>query len=150
MNNRDFSPFARVTAWPLFFSLQVSLLASLLFLSACDNGSPKPAPIGDHAVLEQLADAYRSVAQQYPVQPASMRPEGKKKFIEGVFTTAGYSFSATLKVFAKQGVDVTSQDQRDLAELMMLPHKGLADTDMAALYYPEELDAIKVIQASLK
>ncbi len=126
------------------------LILALLVLSACDNGSPKPAPIGDHAVLEQLAEAYRSVAQQYPVQPASMRPAGKKKFIEAVFGAAGYGFSSTLKAFAKQGVDATSQDHRDLAELLMLPHKGLADTDMAALYSADELAAIRSIQSSLK
>jgi hypothetical protein len=143
MNNRDFNLFA----WRLFLPL---LLFFILLVSGCENGSPKPAPIGDHAVLEQLAESYRSVAQQYPVQPASMRPAGKKKFVEEVFKKAGYSFSATLKVFAKQGVDVTSQDHRDLAELLMLAHKGLADTDMATLYSPEELDAIKAIQASLK
>ncbi len=142
MKNKDFSLFARVMVLLLFLSL--------LFLSACDNGSPKPAPIGNHVALEQLADAYRSVAQQYPVQPAAMHPAGKKKFIEAVFTAAGYSFSVTLKAFAKQGIDVANQDHRDLAELLMLPHKGLADTDMATLYSTEELDAIKAIQASLK
>ena len=126
------------------------LILALPVLSACDNGSLKPAPVGDHVVLEQLADAYRSVAQQYPMQPASMPPEGKKKFIEGVFTTAGYSFSATLKAFAKQGVDVTNQDHRDLVELLMLPHKGLTDADMATLYSTEELAAIRSIQSSLK
>lgn len=126
------------------------LILALPVLSACDNGPLKSAPIGDHVVLEQLADAYRSVAQQYPVQPASMRPAGKKKFIEGVFTTAGYSYSATLKTFAKQGVNVTNQDHRDLVELLMLPHKGLTDSDMATLYSSEELVAIRSIQASLK
>lgn len=126
------------------------LILALLVLSACDNSPLKPAPIGDHSVLEQLADAYRSVAQQYPAQPASMRPAGKKKFIEGVFTTAGYSFSATLKAFAKQSVDVTNQDHRDLAELLVLPHKGMTDADMATLYSSEELVAIRSIQASLK
>jgi hypothetical protein len=126
------------------------LILALLVLSACDNGPLKSAPAGDHAVLEQLADAYRNVAQQYPVQPASMRPAGKKKFIEGVFTTAGYSFSATLKAVAKQGVDVTNQDRRDLVELLMLPHKGLTDADMATLYSTEELVAIRSIQANLK
>ena len=126
------------------------LMVSLLVLSACDNGTPKPAPIGDHAALEQLADAYRTVAQQYSVQPASMRPAGKKKFIEGVFTAAGYSFSATLKAFANQDLDATNQDHRDLAELLMLPHKGLADSDMMTLYSTEELAAIRSIQSSLK
>ena len=141
MKNRNFTPLV----W-----MRLLLILVLLVLSACDNGSLKSAPIGDHSVLEQLADAYRNVAQEYPVQPASMRPAGKKKFIEGVFTTAGYSYSATLKTFAKQGVDTTNQDHRDLTELLMLPHKGLTDTDMAELYSIEELVAIRSIQSSLK
>jgi hypothetical protein len=138
MNHRDFNHFA----WILFLPL--------LVLSGCENGSPKPASIGDHAVLEQLAESYRSVAQQYPVQPASMRSAGKKKFVKEVFEKAGYSFSATLKAFARQGVDVTNQKHRDLAELLFLPHKGLAETELATLYSSDELVAIKAIQISLK
>lgn len=123
------------------------LLCGLL---ACDNSSQKAAPIGDHAGLEQLATAYRSVAQEYPAHPASMRPAGKKEFVERVFATAGYSYSATLKVFAKQGIDVTSQDQRDLADLLFLPHKGLVDTELADLYSVEELAAVRSLQTGLK
>jgi hypothetical protein len=133
----------------LLLSPRFMLLLLLLPISGCDNGSPKPAPIGDHAVLKQLAVAYRSVAQQYPVQPASMRPAGKKKFVEAVFKNAGYSFSATLKVFAKEGVNAASQEHRDLAELLFLPHQGLSETDMATLYSAEELVAIRSIQSSL-
>lgn len=142
MRKRDF----RVLVW-------VRVLLALLLLtglSGCDNKLQKAAPIGDHAILEQLATAYRSVTQQYPVQPASMPPVGKKEFVQRVFATAGYDYLATLKAFAKQGVDVTSQDQRDLAELLSIPHKGLADTELATLYSAEELAAILVIQAGLK
>ena len=141
MKYRDFS---------LFAGIRLLAVVLLLVLSACDNAPLKSTPIGDHAALERLAEAYRSVAQEYPVQPASMRPAGKKKFIEGVFTAAGYSFSATLKAFASQGVDATNQDHSDLVELLMLPHKGLADLDMEALYSTEELAAIHSIQSSLK
>lgn len=125
------------------------MLASLV---ACggNQSSMQAAPIGDHAVLEQIATAYRGVSQQYPVQPSSMRPAGKKEFVERVFTQAGYHYSATLKAFAKQGMDVTSQDQRDLAELLFLPVKGLSDADMEDLYSEEELLAIRAIKAGLK
>jgi hypothetical protein len=138
MNDTDFNLFA----WILFLPL--------LMLSGCDNGPLKPAPIGDHAGLEQLSEAYRNVAQQYPVQPASMRPAGRKKFVEEVFEKAGYSFSATLKAFASQGVDVSSQDHHDLAELLFLPHQGLAESELATLYSSDELVAIESIQSGLK
>lgn len=121
-----------------------------LIVSGCDNGNHKPAPIGDHAVLEQLAEAYRSVAEGYPVQPSSMRPAGKKEFVERVFSTAGYHHASTLKAMAVQGADVSNQDHRDLAELLMLPHKGLAERELAALYSSEELAAIGSIRVIFK
>ena len=146
MNSRNFTFYSQV----LLMSSRLILLLLLLFVSGCDNNSPKPATVGDHAVLEQLAEAYRIVAQQYPVQPASMRPAGKKKFVEAVFKNAGYSFSATLGAFARQGANRTNQEHRDLAELLFLPHQGLADSDMVTLYSTEELIAIRSIQSSLK
>ena len=142
MNTREPGSFSRLQILPL--------LLLLLSLPGCDNGTSKPAPIGDHAVLEQLAESYRSVAQQYPVQPVSMRPAGKKQFVEEVFKNAGYSFSATLMAFATKGADANSQDHRDLAELLFLPHQGLGETGLATMYTGDELAAIKAIQASLK
>ena len=67
-----------------------------------------------------------------------------------MFKKAGYSFSATLKLFARQGADVTNQYHRDLAELLFLPHQGQVEKELAALYSTEELAAIKALQASLK
>ena len=122
----------------------------LVAVVGCDARPHLPAaPIGDHGVLEQLADAYRTISQQYPVQPGSMRPAGKKEFVERVFATAGYSYTATLMACAQRGIDMTNQDQRDLAELLFLPHKGLADADMGDLYSADELSAIRTIQAIL-
>lgn len=133
----------------LFLVLILAVLSMGLF--ACEGQEVgKAAPIGDHAVLEQLATAYRSVANEYPMQPASMRPIHKKEFIERVFASAGYHYRATLIAFAKQGADVTNQDQRDLAELLFLPHRGLDENGMKDLYTAEELAAIRSIQADLK
>lgn len=117
---------------------------------ACENGNTgEAAPIGDHAGLEQLAAAYRSVAAEYPGQPTNMRPKHKKEFVERVFASAGYDYGATLTAFAKQGADVTNQDQRDLADLLFLPHRGLDESEMEDLYTAEELAAIHTLQANL-
>lgn len=126
------------------------ILFALGLLGCGNNQSQKSAPIGDHAVLEQLAIAYRSVAAEYPVQPASMRPAGKKEFVERVFAAAGFHYGATLIAFAEQGIDVTSQDQRDLADLLFMPHRGLSEADIKDIYTTEELVAIQTIQANLK
>jgi len=122
----------------------------LFGLLACDNASQKVAPIGDHEGLEQLAAAYRKVMEEYPVAPASMQPEDKKKFVERVFTEAGYQYSATLKAFARHGIDSTNQDQRDLADLLFLPHKGLNDAELPRLYTADELAAVRSLQAGLR
>lgn len=130
----------------------VPVLALVLCgLQGCESHqSQKPAPIGDHEVLEQLATAYRIVAEEYPVQPASMPPKGKKEFVERVFSMAGYHYGTTLMALANQGADVTNQDQRDLADLLFLPHRGLSEDAMTDLYTAEERAAISAIQASLK
>jgi len=140
MNNRDSGVFTRA-----LFPLMV-----LFGLLACDNTSQKVVPIGDHGGLEQLAAAYRKVLQEYPVAPASMQPEGKKKFVERVFAAAGYQYSATLKAFARQGIDGTNQDHRDLADLLFLPHKGMADAELPRLYTADELAAVRSLQAGLR
>lgn len=131
-----------------YFVQSIVLLVFGLSLLACEKAPGKAAPIGDHAVLEQLADAYRKVAQEYPVQPAGMRPAGRKEFLKQVFMQAGYDYGETLRAFAKQGVDATSQEQRDLAELLLLPHRGLAKVDWPDVYSSEELAAIKRIESS--
>ncbi|WP_455216993.1 hypothetical protein [Kaarinaea lacus] len=131
--------------------LVVILVVLSIGLTACESSKTvKTAPIGDHAVLEQLATAYRSVAAEYPVQPSSMRPKAKKEFVERVFKTAGYHYGATLTSFARQGVDITNQDQRDLADLLFLPHRGLGEDEMKNIYSADELAAIHLIQAGLK
>ena len=109
----------------------------------------KPAPLGDYAALEKLAAAYRQVAEQYPVQPRVMRPEGRKEFVQKVFTAAGYDYTETLSHMAQQGVDMTNQDHRDLAELVLLPHQGLSDEDREDIYSAEELTSIGAIEAAL-
>jgi hypothetical protein len=133
-----------------YFFQPIVLLVLVFNLLSCEKAPGKAAPIGDHAVLEQLADAYRKIGQEYPVSPSGMRPAGKKEFVQRVFQKAGYDYAETLKAFAKQGVDVTSQDQRDLAELLLFPSRDLASADWKDVYMSEELAAVKVINAGLQ
>jgi hypothetical protein len=127
------------------------LLLALVLLTAC-GGKPmgKAAPLGDHAVLEQLADAYRSVRQEYPMSPRSMAPKGRLEFVQRVFQQAGYDYDATLQAMAKAGAQVTNPDHRDLAALLFLPHQGVAEASWADIYSPEELAAIKSIRDALR
>jgi hypothetical protein len=132
-------------------SRKVYLLSLLLLLlAACSSQTQPAAPLGDHGVLEQLAEAYRATAQQYPMQPKAMPPEGRREFVERVFKAAGYDYSATLLAMARQGADVTNAEHRDLAELLFLPHAGISNQAMGELYSEQELAAIYAIQADLR
>ena len=130
-------------------SAQIFII-SIILLAACSGEDFPPAPAGDHAVLEELADAYRKVSQQYPLSPKSMPPAGRREFVERVFRSAGYDYAATLHALAKQGVSPTSQDQRDLVELVFLPHAGISNEAMGDLYSEQELASIYRIQAAMR
>ena len=102
--------------------LWISLLAACsMTLLACSENVQKPAPLGEYAVLEQLAKAYHTTREQFPMSPQAMRPEGRKDFVNKVFAQAGYSYSATLLAAANAEVSVTNQDHRDLVDLLLLP-----------------------------
>ncbi|HEC20682.1 MAG TPA: hypothetical protein ENI97_15305 [Gammaproteobacteria bacterium] len=122
------------------------LITPLLHIAACSSQAPqKPAP-ADHAVLEELAQAYRKVGEDYPMQPQAMAPEGRKEFVSRVFAEAGYDFSASLIALARPGADRTNQDQRDLAELLLLPSRGLSDDALARLYTADERKSIQQLR----
>ena len=124
-------------------------ISVLAFLSACDKPAGQAAPVGDHAVLEQLAEAYRVTAQQFPVAVQGMKPEGKRQFVEQVFAHAGYDYPATLAALAAN-LDATNPDHRDLAELLVLPRVGLADDQLNGLYSSTEQQAIRALDAALQ
>jgi len=131
---------------PLWFLL----LAGLLLLSACEKTGDGAAPTGDHAVLEQLADAYRTVSEEFPAPPSALRPEGRQKFVEQVFQKAGYDHGATLRAFAISGAAMTTQDHRDLAELLLIPYRGLESAELEKLVSGEELNAVITLQDALR
>jgi hypothetical protein len=79
-----------------------------------------------------------------------MAPKGRLEFVRRVFATAGFDYDATLQAMAQGGVQVTNQDHRDLAELLFLPHQGVAEESWADIYTPEELAAVRSIRDALR
>jgi hypothetical protein len=125
------------------------MLLLVAALTACENEN-LPAAAGDHAVLEQLAQAYRKVGEHYPMQPQAMLPEGRRKFVDQVFRQAGYSYSASLISMASRSADNTDQDQRDLVELLLLPAKGLSDKSLDKSYSTEEQAAVQRLRTTFR
>ena len=119
------------------------LMTFLLTLPACSDVVQKPAPLGEYAVLEELAAAYRTTSEQYPVQPQAMRPKARKEFLSKVFVQAGYGYSATLLALADTELSITNQDHRDFVDLLLLPGKGLSDADLASIYTADELIVVR-------
>lgn len=120
----------------------------VLLLAACGTALP-PAPIGEHAALEHLAAAYRSSLQTFPTGPGNMRPAGRLQFVRQVFREAGYDYEASLVALAAQW-DAADADQRDLADLLTLPARGLSGDGLAALYQGDALNAVQYLRHALK
>lgn len=134
------------------FFKTVCIASLLLSIVACDSYSTKvAAPIGDKATLEKLAKAYRTIEekQQLDSSPLDLAPAKRKKFIEMVFTEGGYSYSATLHKLAENKLNVIDQNIKDLAELLLIPHRD-AETAMEDIYNAQELKDIRAIESKLK
>lgn len=134
---------------PRMILRRIFIVGLLVLASACGKPAGQPAPVGDHAVLEQLAEAYRATAQQFPVAVHGMQPEAKRQFVEQVFSQAGYDYPATLLALAGR-IDATNPDHRDLAELLLLPRAGLSDEQVAKLFSATERQALQTLDAALR
>ena len=121
-----------------------------MMLLACSDNVQKPAPAGEHAVLEELAAAFRTTSEQYPIQPQAMRPEARKEFLSKVFVQAGYSYSVTLLALADTELSTTNQDHRDFVDLLLLPGKGLSDADFASIYSADELLIVRRLRKEFR
>jgi len=132
---------------PLRLLYVIALCAALL--AACGKPALPAAPLGDHAALEQLAEAYKQTLQDVPTAPRAMRPAGRLLFVEQVFRGAGYDYAATLTVLAV-GLDAGDKNQRDLAELVSLPFAGLSDAGLDELLSGDELENARLLRQRLK
>ena len=134
----------------LHFSLLCAVFVLLAFVSGCSKNSElPPAPIGDIRTLEKLADSYNSVAEGFPMNVQVLPPRQKREFVTQVFSKTGYDYNATLFAMASSSLDPQNKNQKDLAELLLLPTTGLIDEDVEDLYSDDEIKAINKIKASL-
>jgi len=134
-----------------FFKM-AGIASLLLSIAACDNYGPKvAAPLGDKAALEKLAKAYRTIEENQRLEGSllSLAPDKRKKFIEMVFAEGGYSYSATLHSLAENKLNVIDQNIKDMAELLLIPHRASA-TAMEDIYSAQELKDIRIIESKLK
>ncbi len=129
------------------------LLAVVVLFSGCSSkpAAPVAAPLGDNAVLEKLAASWKKLSDnKLAVSPASLPGDGRKKFLEEVFVGAGYDYSATLKQLASQEFDKGNKLYRDMAELLLLPHRNAqVPMDPAQYYTIEELQAVAALERAL-
>ncbi len=132
---------------PLRLLSVIALCAALL--AACGKPALPTAPLGDHAALEQLAEAYRQTLQEVPTAPRAMRPAGRLMFVEQVFRGAGYDYAATLAALA-EGLDAGDKNQRDLAELVSQPFSGLSDAGLDELLSGDMLENARQLRQRLK
>jgi len=123
-----------------FFAL---LLASLfLATSGCSRDNQLiAAPLGNITALENLADGYNKIESSYPSNKVSLPPSQKREFIGRVFSAAGYDYTLTLLSMSSAQLDAKNKNQKDLAELLLVPTVGLSTSALADIYSDEELEA---------
>jgi hypothetical protein len=133
------------------YSLLLVAVTVLLALSGCSDAPQGPsATPGDHAALEKLADAYRDVSDALTSNPRNQTPEQKRDFVEEVFRQAGYSYHATLMALSTTSFDRSDTEHKDLAELVLFPATGYADSDAAKIYSETEVKALNAIRDKLR
>ena len=135
----------------LHYSLLCAVSVLLIFVSGCSKNSElPPAPIGNIKTLEKLADSYNIVAEGFPMNIQVLPPQQKHEFVAQVFSKTGYDYRATLLAMASSSLDPQNKNQKDLAELLLLPTVGLVNEDIEDLFSDDEIKAINKIEASLR
>lgn len=139
--------FSFTTTYP-----RILLLLAVLVVSGCaeEKQNRQAAPAGDKVVLEKLAASYNRVAETMQVSPSTLNPAGTRKFVEMVFNDAGYDYHATLMMLSGNTLDPAIQYHRDLAELVLLPQKGLSYDDLSSVFEKQESEAISKILIRLR
>ena len=124
----------------------------LVLVSGCGRGDidNKPAPVGDQAVLQELAEAYEELAAQMPMNPQMLAPGEKKKFVRDLFAQAGYGYEASLCQMANSQWDAADRNVRDLIELLTMPHASVNSAEaLFGIYNAQESACMRAIQQRL-
>jgi len=129
-------------------------LIALVFLTgllACTETPPEQAaPLNDRPTLEKLADSYRFVADQFPVSPDKLAPKMRRKFVEQVFSNAGFGYRETMISLSRIDRGQITQLHRDMQELLFLPHHQLGKDSLGEIYSEEEIALIDKIDLLFK
>ncbi len=129
-------------------------VVAFVMVTACSQ-SPEnlvPAPLGERAVLERLADAYTALSdKKLGVSPMSLLGDERHKFVTEVFAQAGYDYSATLRALAMGEFDRSNELHNDMVELLLMPHRSqtLVKMQPAEIYTSEELMDVAAIERML-
>lgn len=129
------------------------VLLMLLGLAGCSNepGAPTAAPLGERSVLESLADAYTEVSDnRLNTSPMNLPGKERKEFVQRVFSASGYSYRETLRQMAAQGIDSANPLHRDMAELVLMPHRSQRfPAELTDIYTPDELQDVAALERQL-
>lgn len=132
----------------------LGVLLSAWMLGGCsdDNKELVVAPLGDRAVLEELAKSWEAVAEaKIGASPSQLAGDQRRKFLGEVFAEAGYDYSKTLHAMAVNGLDKTNKLHVDMAELVLMPHRNQrAQIDPAEIYSMDELKDVAAVERALK
>ncbi len=125
------------------------LFFSMTILASCGGDKAlEVVPLGEKAPLERLAEAYEAMSEQVVGNPRSLEPKERLRFVRFVFEKAGYDYSATLEALSRIEPDPMNPHQRDLAELLLLPHRASGWVDPKEVYGEAERAWVTRIEAA--
>ena len=128
------------------------ILICIMSISACTdnrNSDFPAAPVGDKHTLEKLADAYRIESTRLPSSLSFITPKAKKIFVRNIFRRAGFSYKKTLAVVADTKKENITRLDKDLAELLSIPHQGLNSEGKLEIYSESEMVLVNKIDSLL-
>ncbi len=132
---------------------RIALFACALLFAACSNGNSglSAAPLGDRAVLEKLAAAWQEIAEaKMNVSPSRLPGDKRRRFVGEVFASAGYDYTKTLRQMAIGGIDKNNKLHKDLAELVLMPHRNQRGAiDPTDIYSMDELKDVAAVERQL-
>lgn len=125
------------------------LMLVAAWLAACGTDeSSRAAPIGDRKALERLEVSYNRLAEKLSTNPLNMSMKDRKNFVQAVFHDSGFDYRATLDAMAQARVKPDQPYVKDMADLLMLPHRSTGTSErIEDIYNDEELADVKAIQA---
>ncbi len=128
----------------------VALLAVVL-LTACstENKELVIVPLGDKSALQRLADSWDDISEaKVNVSPSSLPGDKRRQFLDEVFAEAGFDYTETLHHMATKGIDIENKLHKDLAELILMPHRNQRGQPLAPadIYSMDELKDVAALE----